>query len=79
MLSVPLSESKTLPCSTRYIDIDSCQAGEPRYYYDKETNTCRQYSFCGNESDSGNFKSIEDCNRACKQGNTASMVPLLAW
>ncbi|XP_059251725.1 tissue factor pathway inhibitor 2 isoform X1 [Mustela nigripes] len=42
-----------------------CRALFRRYYYDRLTQTCRQFFYGGCEGNANNFRTLEDCDEAC--------------
>lgn len=70
--SFPLSGSPSAPPEGNNADIclqmpyvGPCRALLPRYYYDRFTQSCRQFFYGGCEGNANNFRTLEDCDEAC--------------
>ncbi|XP_017380594.1 tissue factor pathway inhibitor 2 [Cebus imitator] len=46
-------------------DEGPCQSRIPRYYYDRYTQSCRQFTYGGCEGNANNFETQEACDNAC--------------
>ncbi|PIO14538.1 hypothetical protein AB205_0191710 [Aquarana catesbeiana] len=46
-------------------DPGPCKAHVKRYYYDQETDTCKDFIYGGCEGNRNNFKTEEECKRIC--------------
>ncbi|KAM9308074.1 papilin-like [Gastrophryne carolinensis] len=44
-----------------------CEAYAERYYYDADTNTCKNFIYGGCDGNGNNYKTLEECERACKK------------
>uniref|UniRef100_A0ABM5EPT0 Carboxypeptidase inhibitor SmCI-like n=1 Tax=Pogona vitticeps TaxID=103695 RepID=A0ABM5EPT0_9SAUR len=47
------------------VDVGICKAAFPRFYYDRQTKSCKPFSFGGCNGNSNNFLTMEDCAREC--------------
>ncbi|XP_032616936.1 tissue factor pathway inhibitor 2 [Hylobates moloch] len=47
------------------LDYGPCRALLPRYYYDRYTQSCRQFLYGGCEGNANNFYTWEACDEAC--------------
>ncbi|XP_022242306.1 PI-actitoxin-Aeq3b-like [Limulus polyphemus] len=43
-----------------------CGAYIPRFYFNKETETCEQFIYGGCGGNRNNFETIEECHEVCK-------------
>ncbi|XP_043365230.1 kappaPI-actitoxin-Ael3a-like isoform X2 [Dermochelys coriacea] len=42
-----------------------CRALIPRWYYDRYTQTCQEFSYGGCQGNANNFRSLERCEKSC--------------
>ena len=47
------------------LDDGPCRARIPSYYYDRYTQSCREFMYGGCEGNANNFETLEACNEAC--------------
>nr|ACV66786.1 serine protease inhibitor 2 [Rana chensinensis] len=47
-------------------DSGPCEVYIPRFYYDRETKTCKDFIYGGCQGNGNNFLTKEDCERTCK-------------
>ncbi|KAF8763264.1 Boophilin-H2 like protein [Argiope bruennichi] len=60
-------------CSARP-DPGLCDAYMPRYYYNEVEGRCKQFIYGGCGGNSNNFRSEEECNRACTDKQDTQVV-----
>lgn len=46
-------------------DVGPCRARIPSFYYDRYTQSCRQFMYGGCEGNANNFETLEACDEAC--------------
>ncbi|XP_058033063.1 papilin-like [Ahaetulla prasina] len=51
-------------------EIGPCRASEPRWFYDKDTGTCRSFHYGGCEGNANRFLTQEECERRCVHPDT---------
>ncbi|XP_073488720.1 carboxypeptidase inhibitor SmCI-like [Aquarana catesbeiana] len=58
-------EAFCIPVCEQPRDPGPCKAHVKRYYYDQETETCKDFIYGGCEGNRNNFKTEEECKRIC--------------
>ncbi|XP_054847787.1 tissue factor pathway inhibitor 2-like [Eublepharis macularius] len=46
-----------------------CKAKLPRWHYDKNTQTCKKFSYGGCQGNANNFRTKEECEQICQMIN----------
>ncbi|XP_045168913.2 papilin-like [Mercenaria mercenaria] len=57
----------TCPLCSEPMKVEPCKAAEKRFFYDSQTNKCKQFSRGGCLSDGNNFRKKKLCNKLCKK------------
>merc|ERR1712226_123943 len=57
-------DSKLPPCQQQK-KVGRCRAAFPRYYYNHISKTCESFIYGGCDKNANNFKTMEDCTKAC--------------
>ncbi|UYV74474.1 SPINT3 [Cordylochernes scorpioides] len=55
-----------LPLCHRPAKTGLCQAYFPRYFYDKNSGTCRKFVYGGCQSNGNNFETEQECLQTCQ-------------
>ncbi|UYV74467.1 PAPLN [Cordylochernes scorpioides] len=63
--AVALSEDDT-PICRRPKKVGDCKAAIPRFYFDRNTKTCKEFTWGGCDSNGNNFHNHEECMTACE-------------
>lgn len=58
------------------LDDGPCRARIPSYYYDRYTQSCREFMYGGCEGNANNFETLEACNEACWKIESKCSLPL---
>ncbi|KAL1476687.1 hypothetical protein MTO96_018238 [Rhipicephalus appendiculatus] len=48
-------------------DQGPCRASITRYYFDNDTQTCKQFTYGGCEGNQNNYETAEQCKASCKR------------
>lgn len=46
-------------------DDGPCRALVPRWYYDRYTQTCQEFTYGGCHGNANNFLTLDDCEKSC--------------
>lgn len=49
-------------------DTGPCMAAFPRWYFDQESQSCKQFTYGGCNGNGNNFKTVIDCQEMCIDG-----------
>lgn len=53
-----------------------CRALIPRWYYDRYTQTCQEFTYGGCQGNANNFRSLESCEKSCWMIRSKSSLAL---
>ncbi|XP_040208265.1 papilin-like isoform X1 [Rana temporaria] len=56
-------------------EMGPCKASDQRYYYDKDTGTCKTFTYGGCGGNTNNFLTKEDCENRCHRGRVCYSPP----
>uniref|UniRef100_A0A8C4Y018 BPTI/Kunitz inhibitor domain-containing protein n=1 Tax=Gopherus evgoodei TaxID=1825980 RepID=A0A8C4Y018_9SAUR len=57
-----------------------CEALIPRFFYNPASRTCESFIYGGCQGNGNNFRTLPECQRACrKRGKGTKHVNLLTW
>lgn len=59
-------EKETNPC-LQPARQGRCRGLIPRFYFDAKTNECKSFKYGGCGGNGNNFKTVEECETACKK------------
>eukprot|EP00095_Tigriopus_kingsejongensis_P004259 maker-scaffold1645_size32249-snap-gene-0.5 protein:Tk04259 transcript:maker-scaffold1645_size32249-snap-gene-0.5-mRNA-1 annotation:"hypothetical protein DAPPUDRAFT_304363" len=58
------------PLCSQPMDVGTCRALKPRFYYKQETQKCEQFFWGGCEGNQNRFRTKEECREVCSERST---------
>ncbi|KJH47397.1 Kunitz/Bovine pancreatic trypsin inhibitor domain protein [Dictyocaulus viviparus] len=77
MRSKPSPPNHGNPICVEPLSQGDCDSAHLRYYYDRETDTCRLFYYSGCKGNNNNFGSLNDCQKLCVLGGQRELFSLL--